>query len=230
VTLAAGRGEKVRLEVRRGLVEAYLQAARDLKVRHRLKGSLAVDQVLALPGVVQVLPEAGSGAEAAGEATRAAFARALHAFDAMRAEEGRRIRSDLLERVAAVATDTESIAAASAREPALAAERLRGRVAALLGGEERLDAGRLAQEVALLADRVDISEELVRLRGYVEQTRGLLTAPPGPIGKTLDFVMQEMNRESNTIASKSEALPICQAALRIRSAVEAIREQVQNLE
>jgi len=84
--------------------------------------------------------------------------------------------------------------------------------------------------VALLADRVDITEELVRLRGYVVQARELLSTPPGPIGKMLDFVMQEMNRESNTIASKSEALPVCQAALRIRSTVEAIREQVQNLE
>jgi uncharacterized protein (TIGR00255 family) len=230
VTLAAGRAERVRLEVRRGLVQAYLDVARDLRRRHRLKGTLAVDQVLALPGVVQVLPESGAAVEAAAEATRAAFTAAVEAFDAMRADEGRRIRIDLLERVGAIAADTAAIAEAAAREPALAAGRLRARVESLLEGEQRIDAGRLAQEVALLADRVDISEEVVRLNGYVEQARGLLASPPGPLGKLLDFVMQEMNRESNTIASKSEALPICQAALRIRSAVEAIREQVQNLE
>lgn len=230
VTLAAGRAEKVRLEIRPGLVRAYLDAAGDLRRRHRMKGSLTVDQVLALPGVAQVLPDAGTGVEAASEAARAAFAIALDAFDAMRAGEGRRLGADLLERVTSIESDTQAIAAAAEREPALAAERLRARVSALLAGGEGLDAGRLAQEVALLADRVDITEELVRLRGYVEQARELLTSPPGPIGKMLDFVMQEMNRESNTIASKAEALPICQAALRIRSAVEAIREQVQNLE
>lgn len=230
VSLVAGRAEKVRLEVRRGVVEAYLEAARDLRRRHRLKGTLAVDQVLALPGVVQVLPDAGTGSDAAIEAARAAFAAALEEFDAMRAGEGRRLRTDLLDRVGAIAADTATIAEAAAREPALAAGRLRARVAALLDGENRLDAARLAQEVALLADRVDISEEVVRLNGYVDQARALLAEPPGPIGKMLDFVMQEMNRESNTIASKSEGLPICQAALRIRSAVEAIREQVQNLE
>jgi uncharacterized protein (TIGR00255 family) len=214
----------VRLEVRRPLVQAYLDAARDLRRRHRLKGGLEVDQVLALPGVVQVLSEEGPDSEAAVAATHVAFAQALDAFDAMRSAEGTRLLADLTARVESIEAET------AGREPALAAERLRTRLVALLEGESRLDPSRLAQEVAHLADRVDITEEVVRLRGYVAQAHELLTTPPGPVGKMLDFVMQEMNRESNTIASKSESLPICQAALRVRSTVEAIREQVQNLE
>jgi uncharacterized protein (TIGR00255 family) len=230
VGITAGRAEGVRLEVRRALVEAYLDAARDLKRAHRLKGALGVDQVLGFPGVVQVVPEAGPDPESAGATLRRAFDAALDAFDDMRAAEGGRLVTDLLGRLAEVDAETRLMNEEAARQPALQGERLRGRLAAILGGDQRLDAARLAQEVALLADRVDITEELVRLAGYLEQARGLLETPPGPVGKTLDFVMQEMNREANTISSKSEALPICQAALRVRSIVEAIREQVQNLE
>jgi len=230
VGITAGRPEGVRLEVRRPLVVAYLDAARDLKREHRLRGALGVDQVLGFPGVVQVVPEAGLDPEKAGATLRQAFAAALDAFEVMRAAEGDRLAADLLTRLGEIDAETRLIGEAAARQPALQGERLRERLAAILGGDQRIDPGRLAQEVALLADRVDITEEVVRLRGYIEQVRGLLQAPPGPVGKTLDFVMQEMNREANTISSKSEALPICQAALRVRSIVEAIREQVQNLE
>jgi uncharacterized protein (TIGR00255 family) len=230
VGITAGRAEGVRLEVRRALVEAYLDAARELKRTHRLKGALGVDQVLGFPGVVQVVPEAGPDPESAGGTLRRAFDAALVAFDDMRAAEGGRLAADLLARLAEIDAETRRIGEEAARQPALQGERLRERLAVILGGDQRIDPARLAQEVALLADRVDITEELVRLGGYLEQARALLEDPPGPVGKTLDFVMQEMNREANTISSKSEALPICQAALRVRSIVEAIREQVQNLE
>ena len=107
-----------------------------------------------------------------------------------------------------------------------------GVAAALLTEALRLalDESRLAQEVALLAGRVDITEELVRLQGYVAQAEETLSRPRGPIGKTLDFIMQEMNREANTISSKAETLPICQGALVIKAEVEKVREQVQNIE
>ena len=114
--------------------------------------------------------------------------------------------------------------------PEAYARRIRERVATLLGGERALDQVRLAQEVALLASRADITEELVRLQGYLAQAEETLSRPRGPIGKTLDFIMQEMNREANTISSKAETLPICQGALVIKAEVEKIREQVQNLE
>ena len=230
VGITAGRPDGVRLEVRRALVEAYLDAARQLKRKHRLGGAIGVDQVLGFPGVVQVVPEAGLDPATAGATLRHAFDAALDAFDGMRAAEGDRLAADLLARLGEINEETRLMSEEAARQPALQGERLRARLAVILDGDRRIDPARLAQEVALLADRVDITEELVRLRGYLEQARGLLENPPGPVGKTLDFVMQEMNREANTISSKSEALPICQAALRVRSIVEAIREQVQNLE
>lgn len=229
VVMTAERAEGVRLEVRQALVEGYLVAARDLRRRHRLRGSLGVEKMLALPGVVQVVPERAVDSESSRATLTEAFDAALDAFDAMRIEEGRRLTEDLLRRLDEVAAETGRIKEAAAGEPGLRGARLKERIQAL-AGDARLDPARMAQEVALLADRCDITEETVRLSGYLEQAGALLAAPPGPAGKTMDFVMQEINREANTISSKSESLAICQAALRIRSTVEAIREQVQNLE
>jgi uncharacterized protein (TIGR00255 family) len=229
VVMTSDREDGVRLEVRQALVDGYLAAARDLRRRHRLRGALGVERILALPGVVQVVTESGVDPANAGETLLVAFEMALDAFDAMRAEEGRRLVEDLTRRLDEARAETSRIGEEASRQPALRAAGLRERLAALMG-DARLEPGRLAQEVAILADRVDITEELVRLSGYLDQAKGLLESPAAPAGKTLDFVMQEMNREANTIASKSESLAICQAALRIRSIVEAIREQAQNLE
>ncbi|HYV84795.1 MAG TPA: YicC/YloC family endoribonuclease [Patescibacteria group bacterium] len=229
VVMTSEREESVRLEVRQALVEGYLAAARDLRRRHKIRGALGVERILALPGVVQVVSESGADPAAAGETLLEAFGTALDAFEAMRTAEGRRLAEDLSQRLDDLRAETRRVADEAVRQPGLRADGLRERVAALLG-DARVDPGRLAQEVAILADRADITEEVVRLTGYLDQAKGLLEEPAGPAGKTLDFVMQEMNREANTIASKSESLAICQAALRIRSIVEAIREQAQNLE
>jgi uncharacterized protein (TIGR00255 family) len=229
VVVSSDRDGSVQLDVRQPLIEQYLKAAGAVKRRHRLRGTLSVDQVFSLPGVVQVVPEAPLDPQAAAEAVRLGFDRALAGFAAMRRDEGARLATDLKTRLATIAADVDAIAREAETQPTSHARRLRDRLEGLLG-EAPVDPARLAQEVALLAERFDISEELVRLRGYIEQTRGALERPEGPVGKTLDFVMQEMNREANTIASKSESLPICQAALRVRATVEAVREQVQNLE
>ena len=155
---------------------------------------------------------------------------ALDAYDGMRASEGRRLVDDLQARLQAIRAAARRIEEEALGLPEAYARRIKERVATLLNGERALDEARLAQEVALLAGRVDITEELVRLQGYVAQAEDTLARPQGPIGKTLDFIMQEMNREANTMSSKAEALPICQEALLIKAEVEKIREQVQNLE
>ncbi len=229
IVVSSDRVGSVQLDVRQPLIEQYLKAASAVKRRHRLRGTLSVDQVFSLPGVVQVVPEAPLDPQAASDAVRLGFDRALTGFATMRREEGARLAADLRARLESIASELAAIAVEAEAQPASHARRLRERLEGLLG-EATIDPARLAQEVALLAERFDITEEMVRLRGYIEQTRNTLERPDGPVGKTLDFVMQEMNREANTIASKSESLPICQAALRIRATVEAVREQVQNLE
>lgn len=228
-TLTPPPGATGRLEIRDTVAAQYVEAARRLARRHKMAGSLPIAAILALPGVVQVGGDEGVERPLAESLLLEAFGQALDAFEAGRRAEGTRLSADLLERLDSIERDTSAIGTDAGREPGRVAERLRQRLQPLLQ-DAALDPARLAQEVALLADRIDISEELVRLRGYLDQARGLLHGRETPAGKMLDFVMQEMNREANTIASKAEALPICQAALRVRSAVESIREQVQNLE
>lgn len=226
--VTSGDGEG-RLVIRESIAAQYVEAARRLARRHRLGSALPAAALLALPGVVQMTSEEAIDAAVAEGLLLGAFTEALEAFEAGRRDEGTRLAADLRARLDAIDRDVTAIGADAGREPARVAARMRERLAPLLQ-DAAIDPARLAQEVALLADKIDISEELVRLRGYLDQARGLLEGRESPAGKMLDFVMQEMNRESNTIASKAEALPICQAALRVRSAVETIREQVQNLE
>jgi len=212
------------------LVAEYLNAVAVLKKEFALKGSVDLETVLSLPGVVAVqagtAPADGVVATLLTEALRAA----LDAYDTMRASEGTRLLEDLRLRLRTIRDAASRIEAESRGLPESYARRIRERLAILLDGGRVIEEGRLAQEVALLAGRADITEELVRLQGYLAQMEETLAHPQGPIGKTLDFIMQEMNREANTISSKAEALPICQQALVIKAEVEKIREQAQNLE
>jgi len=228
-TTASARAPGYRVEVRRGLISEYLQAAAALKKDFRLRGTIELGQVLALPGAFSIQQEPVAADDGAGAALLEALERALDAFETMRVEEGARLARDLRARLDDIRAEAGRIEEQARGLPEIYALRLKERVAALVR-ERGLDEVRLAQEIALMAGRVDTTEELVRLRGHLDQARAALDAPSGPAGKTLDFLMQEMNREANTISSKAEALPICQAALRIKAAVEQIREQVQNLE
>ncbi len=229
VTLVSTRAPGYRVEVNRGLVAEYLKELKALQREFRLKGSIGLDAVVALPGAVAVRSEETPANAGTLGLVERALDRALAAYDAMRAEEGARLTGALRAHLRSIEEAVEGIEAEARGIPEMYARRLRERVAALVQ-ERGLDDQRLAQEVALMAGRVDITEELVRLRGHVGQARAALDGPDGRVGKTLDFLMQEMNREANTISSKAESLPVCQAALAIKSEVEKIREQVQNLE
>ena len=212
------------------LLAEYLKAVASLKNEFGLKGTVGLETVLTLPGVVAVqsgvAPADGVAAVLVTEALRTA----LDAYDAMRSSEGRRLVEDLKARLRVIGDAARRIEGEARGLPGAYARRIKERVAVLLDGGRVLEDSRLAQEVALLAGRVDITEELVRMKGYLAEAENTLARPQGPIGKTLDFILQEMNREANTISSKAEALPICQEAIVIKAEVEKIREQVQNLE
>jgi uncharacterized protein (TIGR00255 family) len=229
VTLASSRPPSYRVEINRPLVTGYLKAAEALRRELRLTGSIGIETLLALPGAVAIEPRRERPDGALRKILLESLDRALAAYDAMRAEEGGRLARDLRARLQSVAGATLEIEREARGLPEAYAGRLRARVAVLLK-EPGLEPARLAQEVALLADRLDITEEVVRLKGHVDQACTALERPHGAIGKTLDFLMQEMNREANTIASKAEEVAICQASLRIKSEVEKMREQIQNLE
>jgi uncharacterized protein (TIGR00255 family) len=155
---------------------------------------------------------------------------ALSAFDAERVREGEALRVDLLARTRAMGRDAAGARARAAKVPALLRDRLLQRLAGLAGSVE-LDPARVAQEAAILAERGDVTEELVRLEGHLSRMGELLERSDGePLGKRLEFLLQEIQREANTVCSKAADLELTRLALDIKLEVEKAREQAQNLE
>jgi uncharacterized protein (TIGR00255 family) len=146
-----------------------------------------------------------------------------------RAAEGRRLQRLLEGQLAAVEGLTESIANSPARSREAVLMRLKEQVDRLLGNTQGLDQARLYQEAALLAQRADVDEELKRLMSHAEAARELMAADE-PVGRKLDFLTQEFNREANTLCSKSNDVEITRLGLELKSVIDQIREQVQNIE
>ena len=153
---------------------------------------------------------------------------ALDALGEMRRKEGAALAKDILEHLAAVKDGCEEIAERLSEARRLLTGRMRERILEIAEGVD-MEEGRLEQEMIYAAERGDISEELSRLASHVVQFREMLETE-GPIGRKLDFLTQEMNREANTISSKSIDLTLTQSAVEVKSAIEKIREQVQNVE
>ena len=234
LTLKAGPA-RTRLQVNPEVLTQVASLAAEAQAEFTGKG-LAVeparlDGLLALRGVMEVVDEEGDEAEhAAREAAvledlQAAFA----ALSVNRTEEGRRLADlsrellDQIQRLAAAARET------AAAQPGALGERLRARVAELLEDSPSLTEDRLSQEVALLASKADVREELDRLEAHLEAARELLDAG-GPIGRKLDFLCQEFNREANTLCAKSADVALTRIGLDLKSAIDQLREQTQNIE
>jgi len=162
-----------------------------------------------------------------------AIGEALKDLEKMRASEGAALVEEMRGRLAKIEAEVPVIEDAAAGIVDAYQQRVQKRVTELLARGDsqslQLDAGRLAQEVAYLADRSDITEELTRLRSHLEQFRAALEVD-GEVGKRLDFLLQELNREANTVLSKSTEIAIKDAGLVIKAEVEKLREQVQNVE
>ena len=230
-------GAAAPVQVNRELLQTYLQAADELRRKMGASSELDVVSLLRLPGVigglVPPLPETDAEQDQLGQTLDECLREALAKLDEMRHAEGRHLAEELRARVAHIGEQTEKV-----RELALAltpafARRLQMRLKELLNGTG-IEPARLAQEAALLAERSDISEELDRLRSHLQQFAKLLDGT-GELGKKLDFLLQEMHREANTMLSKtpgveSEALAITGLSLEIRAEIEKLREQVQNIE
>ena len=203
---------------------------------NRLSGKVeaapaTLDGILALKGVIEVTEPDESEEEhrAAEAAIISGFDQTLGALIAMRREEGAtlgRLLSARLEEIAARAARAE---AAPGRKPEAIKARLAAQVATLLSASERFDSDRLYQEAIMLASKADIREELDRLASHVGQAERLL-AEGGAIGRKLDFLAQELNRESNTLTAKANDVELTNIGLELKSVVEQFREQVQNLE
>jgi uncharacterized protein (TIGR00255 family) len=230
-------GEAAPVHVNRELLKAYMNAAAELQKQTGSQGELDTVALLRLPGVItglaSALPETEEEQEALGHVLEKYLLDALNKMDEMRRNEGRHLTEELRSRVAKIEEEADQVRELVGRLRPAFSRRLEARLRELLNGTN-IEPARLAQEAALLAERSDISEELDRLRSHLQQFTKLLDGA-GELGKKLDFLLQEMHREANTMLSKtpgveSEALEITGLALEIKAEIEKLREQVQNIE
>jgi uncharacterized protein (TIGR00255 family) len=227
VTRKGGTGALVDVVFDRELANNYHRCLVSLKQDLGLAGEITVSDVLTLKDVVTPV-EKEEAVEGEWQHVRACLDQGLEQLDAMRIAEGEALWSDVESRLGHIRETACLVAPLVGQVSRLAKERLEKRVKELTGGLE-LDPDRLLQEVALIAERADTTEELTRLESHVEQF--LNSRDTGsPIGRKLDFLLQEIHREVNTISAKSASTDIAGHVVAIKAEVEKIREQIQNLE
>jgi len=227
VSLKDKRERPTALSVDLALAKAYISAAQALKAENPdLPDDITLSSVLRYPDVLKQ-EDTPTLDEELTKALDIALNAALDKLNEMRAVEGQKLKEDMLSRVATI---EGLVAEISARAPLIAQEyreKLTARVKEYLDGAQ-IDESRLLTEVAVFTDKSNIDEELTRLRSHIEQFRSI--AEEGIVGRKLDFLVQEFNREANTTCSKSNDVTITRAGLALKNEIEKIREQVQNLE
>ncbi|HEY3100438.1 MAG TPA: YicC/YloC family endoribonuclease [Methylomirabilota bacterium] len=226
LTALAGAATQ-RVQVDAALAREYVARARALAMELGLDGAPNLAWLLEQPGVVRLEDPEPVEPAAPWPLLAEALGRALDELVARRTAEGDRLAEALRTLHAELTTDVEIIAVRAPGTTARREERLRDRLRALLA--ETVDQSRIVTEAAVWADKSDVTEELARLRAHLAEFT-LLLDKDGPVGRPLDFLIQELNREINTVASKADDLEMSQAALAAKGVLEKIREQVQNLE
>lgn len=213
--------------VNMGLAAAYLEALQDLRQLNGVGEEIPLEYLASLPDVVK-LEDVSVVADEVLSCLQDALASALDTVVNMRAVEGAATAVDMEERLLLLKEMLAGIEAQAATVPLEWQRKLTERLARLQNGAE-MDQQRVAQEIAIFADRCDISEELVRFRSHLDQFSELLTHTE-PVGRQMDFLVQELNREANTMGSKSNDATLTRYVVGLKSELEKIREQVQNIE
>ena len=209
--------------------DAYMAALRALRDRYALPDDITVMSVAKSPDVF-TYTQTELDADAAWEALRPALAAAGEAFSRMRRAEGEKIQRDLYAKLDSVAAWVDEVERLSASDTSLYRDKLEARLRAVLSDQKiTVDENRLLTECALFADRIAVDEEITRLRAHIGAFHEIAEEPV-PAGKKLDFLMQEMNRETNTIGSKCADAAIARIVVNVKNELEKIREQVQNIE
>jgi len=210
------------------VVAGVVGALRQIQAQYDLAGKVRLADVIRFPGALEVVETNGHPDDERRRAILALVESALESLDRMRQAEGENLERDLLQALAAIEAAAGRLETASRTERETRREALLDRTRALRD-ELGLDDSRLYQEVVRLVDRHDVAEEVQRLGSHVAQARRALEAE-GPSGKRLDFLAQEMAREANTIGSKAASAEVVQEVVTLKSAIERLREQVQNVE
>lgn len=214
------------LTVDYSLATAYVNTANELKNRYNLTDDMTVTQLMRMPDVIRQDSEEND--ETVNEILLEALEGAINNLNAMRSLEGKALKQDLSERISLIQEYTDFIKSKAGTVEAALKAKLTDRITQALAGVN-YDEGRLLTEVTYYSDRSNVDEELSRLYSHCQQFKSIINAS-GQSGRRLDFLVQELNRESNTICSKSTDIEITDCALKLKSEIEKIREQVQNIE
>ena len=224
-------GTTTQLVIDEVIAGQYVEVSKNLRDRYGLSDSLDVASLLALPGVTNVA-ETEIDRELLSAPLTQAVDEAVDGLLAMRAAEGASLAVELEGRLAKVASLADAFETRSDEVLNVAKQRLQKRAEQIKREVGLLDDARLHQEIVIAADRLDITEELVRLRSHVAQFREIMAAADGSeaVGRRLDFLLQELGREANTVGSKANDAPLAQDVVELKTELERIREQVQNIE
>ena len=213
--------------VNHALAESYLQALQQMASRYKVRDDVSVTNLSRYPDVLTVR-QVALDEDVVWEAVQVVTDQALDRFVAMREQEGARMREDVLSRADTILS---AVAAVEARSPQTVKEhmdKVTARMRELLDGAA-VDEARLLTEAAIYADKVAVAEETVRLRSHIDQLHQLMDSGEA-VGRKLDFLVQEMNRETNTIGSKCSDLELTRIVVDVKAEIEKIREQIQNIE
>lgn len=219
----------VTIRLNEPVADQYIENLNRLKNEFRLDGEISLSLIAQMPEVLKQIPDV----EDEDEMTRCILTPVLQAvenLEEMRAAEGRKLAQDLLMRADLIRGLVSRIETKADDVPKEYAKRLRDRIGELLEGSVEIPEDRIMVEAAIFADKCNITEELTRLKSHMDQMKTIITESSGADGKKLDFLVQEMNREANTIGSKANNLEITSLMLQIKAEIEKIREQVQNIE
>ncbi len=227
VTLEHSGGEPIQVSVNRVVADGYYAALNQLAELYGLENDISITLLSRFPEVL-LAEKAEEDVEQRAKEICSVLDRALADFDQMRTREGTRLKEDILSRAATI---EEKVAIIESRSPQTVADyraRLEARMNEVLANTQ-LDPARILTEAAIFADKTAVDEETVRLRSHISQLREMLKQG-GAIGRKLDFLIQEFNREANTIGSKCSDIEIARHVVDVKAEIEKIREQVQNIE
>ncbi len=220
-------GEKFQLQVDSSLAEQYVQALLSLKDKFQLKGEITLELLAGAKDLIAAKEEVGD-IEPYWVEIVPILKRSLHEMDEMKCSEGNALSKDIQSRLERIAQQLKEIKMQVPSYVDAYQNRLRERLRSLLGGLE-VDPSRLQQEIALLAERTDITEEIVRAESHLSQFM-LFFDGKDSVGRKMDFLIQEIHREVNTVSAKANDAEVSQKVVEIKSELEKIREQVQNIE
>jgi len=227
VTMNQGEKDSVPVAYNERLVTEFLRVTRELQAKHNLSGEITISNVLTLPDLFQ-FTDGGDDAKGLEAHLVSELEKALEALKKMRMEEGENLAKDLSARVARLDTILDEVAVLDPTRIQYWRDRFQSRVTELMG-DSTLDPVRVLQEASIMADRLDITEEITRFRSHNQLFVKALSDGTNQ-GKKLNFILQEMGREANTLGTKCQTAQIAALAIALKDEAETIREQVQNIE